>query len=149
MASLQPLSSSPALSSSSATTTRTPPLGADANTLDKASPAAAETTVGLGVSGADGLEPAEDAAAGLGATAAAKADVTSPLELTQFVDTLLNDLESRFDSLSSDVLSRLNSLSTRVDSLETSLADLMSGSNSLPPASSASGASSAAATPAA
>ncbi|GAA5842108.1 hypothetical protein JCM11251_006527 [Rhodosporidiobolus azoricus] len=77
--------------------------------------------VGLGVSGAGdlGLQD-EDAAVG-------KAEVTSPLELTQFVDNLLNDLESRFDSLSQDVLSRLSSLSTRVDSLETSLSDLMSG----------------------
>ncbi|GAA5884170.1 hypothetical protein JCM6882_002164 [Rhodosporidiobolus microsporus] len=83
--------------------------------------AGAGETVGLGVSGAGDLGvQEEDAAAG-------KVEVTSPLELTQFVDNLLNDLESRFDSLSQDVLSRLSSLSTRVDSLETSLSDLMSG----------------------
>ncbi|GAA5942440.1 hypothetical protein JCM3775_006988 [Rhodotorula graminis] len=68
-----------------------------------------------------------------------KAQVTSPLELTHFVDNLLNDLESRFDSLSQDVLSRLSSLSTRVDSLENSLADLMEGT-SLPTATSTAGA---------
>ncbi|BGP20684.1 hypothetical protein JCM10213_001069 [Rhodosporidiobolus nylandii] len=77
-------------------------------------------TVGLGVTGAEELGLQDEQGAG-------KADVTSPLDLTQFVDNLLNDLESRFDTLSNDVLSRLTSLSTRVDSLETSLADLMSG----------------------
>ncbi|GAA5983733.1 hypothetical protein JCM11641_001736 [Rhodosporidiobolus odoratus] len=86
-------------------------------------------TVGLGVSGAGQLGVQDD-------QQGAKADVTSPLELTQFVDNLLNDLESRFDTLSQDVLSRLNSLSTRVDSLETSLSDLMSGADSGPLASS-------------
>ncbi|KAK4056401.1 hypothetical protein OIO90_002544 [Microbotryomycetes sp. JL221] len=59
----------------------------------------------------------------------AKVEVTSPLELTQFVDNLLNDLEARFDAVSNDVLSRLNSLSTRVDSLEASIGELMSGSS--------------------
>ncbi|KAL8277581.1 hypothetical protein RQP46_010013 [Phenoliferia psychrophenolica] len=53
--------------------------------------------------------------------------ITSPQELTQFVDNLLTDLESRFDAMSTDVLSRLSSLSTRVDSLEASIGDLMSG----------------------
>ncbi|KAM0789778.1 hypothetical protein ACM66B_006631 [Microbotryomycetes sp. NB124-2] len=60
----------------------------------------------------------------------AKAEVTSPVELTQFVDSLLNDLEARFDTISSDVLSRLSSLSTRVDSLEASISELMSGNGS-------------------
>ncbi|KAM0747387.1 hypothetical protein T439DRAFT_359714 [Meredithblackwellia eburnea MCA 4105] len=63
-------------------------------------------------------------------TRAASADelrVTSPQELTIFVDNLLTDLESRFDVLSTDVLSRLNSLSTRIDSLEGSISDLLSG----------------------
>ncbi|GAA5982935.1 hypothetical protein JCM10908_006838 [Rhodotorula pacifica] len=134
----QPLVPSPTLSSS----TRTPPLGSSTTTTEPGSPATSKasfttaqaggTTVGLGVSGAGELairtaeQETEDTVA--------KAEVTSPLELTQFVDTLLNDLEARFDSLSSDVLTRLNSLSTRVDSLETSLADLMSGST-LPPSS--------------
>ncbi|GAA5883203.1 hypothetical protein JCM3774_001930 [Rhodotorula dairenensis] len=135
----QPLVPSPTLSSS----TKSPPLG---GTPQPTSPATSKPsyttvaqagTVGLGVSGAGDL--AGRAAQEEQADAIAKAEVTSPLELTQFVDTLLNDLEARFDSLSSDVLSRLNSLSTRVDSLETSLGDLMSGS-SLPPASTSSAA---------
>ncbi|KAG0660255.1 hypothetical protein C6P46_004709 [Rhodotorula mucilaginosa] len=134
----QPLVPSPTLSSSA----KTPPLGSSSSSSSTpqqqqpASPATSKAsystataqpaTVGLGVLGAPGPDEEELADA-------SKAQVTSPLELTQFVDTLLNDLEARFDSLSSDVLSRLNSLSTRVDSLETSLADLMSGSTLPPP----------------
>lgn len=140
-----PLVPSPTLSSS----TKTPPLGSSSiasPALSKSSFATAPGTesIGLGVSGAGDL--------GLGAVNnggtttstslledGAKAEVTSPLELTQFVsrtdgtratielcrksltsvplrasqvDTLLNDLEARFDSLSSDVLSR-RALATR------------------------------------
>ncbi|GAA5911087.1 hypothetical protein JCM8208_000272 [Rhodotorula glutinis] len=94
--------------------------------------------LGLGVAGVDSLlnppqqQPGPD-------HDDLKAQVTSPLELTHFVDNLLNDLESRFDTLSQDVLSRLSSLSTRVDSLENSLADLMEGT-SLPTSTSTAGA---------
>ncbi|BGP35832.1 hypothetical protein JCM10296v2_007684 [Rhodotorula toruloides] len=120
----QPLVPSPTLSAAS-------PHLLSSSTSRSASPAlATQTTVGLGVIGAEGLDVHKEQQAQV-----AKAEVTSPLELTQFVDNLLNDLESRFDALSSDVLSRLNSLSTRVDSLETSLSDLMSGT-ALPPPSS-------------
>ncbi|GAA5908115.1 hypothetical protein JCM5296_002231 [Sporobolomyces johnsonii] len=120
----QPLVPSPTLS-------RSPPTASPSNSpglksspsLNSSSPTASTSAVGLGVSGAGQLE----APTGSGPPQEGKADVTSPVELTQFVDNLLNDLESRFDSLSSDVLSRLTSLSTRVDSLESSLAELMSG----------------------
>ncbi|GAA6011105.1 hypothetical protein JCM10207_005498 [Rhodosporidiobolus poonsookiae] len=111
----------------SPTITRSPPSSSSHSVSRSTSPAlslkppatAQGTTVGLGVTGAGDLGQQDDDPA--------QGQVTSPLEMVQFVDTLLNDLESRFDSLSQDVLSRLNSLSTRVDSLETSLADLMSG----------------------
>ncbi|BGP03944.1 heat shock factor-binding protein 1 [Rhodotorula toruloides] len=117
----QPLVPSPTLSAAS-------PHLPSSSTSRSASPAlGTQTTVGLGVIGAEGLDVHKEQVEQV-----AKAEVTSPLELTQFVDNLLNDLESRFDALSSDVLSRLNSLSTRVDSLETSLSDLMSGT-ALPP----------------
>mgnify|MGYP001567989549 FL=1 len=61
------------------------------------------------------------------------------------VDTLLNELEARFEAMSTDVLGRrawfplsfrstadlqrhaVGSLSTRIDSLESSIADIMSG----------------------
>ncbi|GAA5839967.1 hypothetical protein JCM9279_005223 [Rhodotorula babjevae] len=84
--------------------------------------------LGLGVAGVDSLLNPPQAQQGPDHDDL-KAQVTSPLELTHFVDTLLNDLEARFDSLSQDVLSRLSSLSTRVDSLENSLADLMEGTS--------------------
>ncbi|GAA5877333.1 hypothetical protein JCM1840_007199 [Sporobolomyces johnsonii] len=121
----QPLVPSPTLSRSppSASPSNSPALKSSPS-LNSSSPSPASTSaVGLGVSGAGQLE----APTSTGPAQEGKADVTSPVELTQFVDNLLNDLESRFDSLSSDVLSRLTSLSTRVDSLESSLAELMSG----------------------
>ncbi|BGP52153.1 hypothetical protein JCM10450v2_008124 [Rhodotorula kratochvilovae] len=123
----QPLVPSPSLSAPSPSSSSAPASPALSHPPSSAAATAKQPTVGLGVSGAEalGVAHSEDAAT--------RAEVTSPLELTQFVDTLLNDLEARFDSMSTDVLSRLNSLSTRVDSLETSLADLMSGT-ALPPA---------------
>ncbi|GAA6033470.1 hypothetical protein JCM8097_001414 [Rhodosporidiobolus ruineniae] len=108
-------SASPSLSPSSSSTS--PNL--DRNTASAASSVVGGGAVGLGVTGAGSL--------GVPDGPEVKGDITSPVELTQFVDTLLNDLESRFDNLSKDVLSRLEGLSTRVDSLETSLSDLMSG----------------------
>ncbi|BGP28052.1 heat shock factor-binding protein 1 [Rhodotorula toruloides] len=119
-----PLAASPTLSAAS------PNLSSSSSS----SSLATQTTVGLGVIGAQGLDVHKEQEEQV-----RKAEVTSPLELTQFVDNLLNDLESRFDALASDVVSRLNSLSTRVDSLETSLSDLMSGT-ALPPPSPPTGA---------
>ncbi|GAA5882992.1 hypothetical protein JCM16303_006781 [Sporobolomyces ruberrimus] len=120
----QPLVPSPTLVRSPQTSTSSsasPPLGKHSSSnFSSRPPSSATGGIGLGVVGAVQLEDTK------GLSLEGK-DVTSPVELTQFVDTLLNDLEARFDTLSSDVLSRLSSLSTRVDSLETSLADLMSG----------------------
>ncbi|GAA5972568.1 hypothetical protein JCM21900_006626 [Sporobolomyces salmonicolor] len=119
----QPPVPSPTLSRSppSVSPSDSPALRSSPSLNPRSPPTASTSAVGLGVSGAGQLE------APMGGVPApeSKADVTSPVELTQLVDTLLNDLESRFDSLSSDVLSRLSSLSTRVDSLESSLAELM------------------------
>ncbi|KAI5481306.1 hypothetical protein MNV49_004928 [Pseudohyphozyma bogoriensis] len=80
-------------------------------------PVEIKPTIGLGVAGASVGTENEDH----------KIEVTSPHELTKFVDNLLTDLESRFDVMSLDVLARLSSLSTRVDSLEASIAELMEG----------------------
>ncbi|GAA5962273.1 hypothetical protein JCM3765_004730 [Sporobolomyces pararoseus] len=116
----QPLVPSPTLPHSPSSP-KSPALGKlSSSNLQPPSSSTVPASIGLGVVGANGLEDQK------GSSLEGK-DVTSPVELTQFVDTLLNDLESRFDTLSGDVLSRLSSLSTRVDSLETSLADLMSG----------------------
>ena len=83
----QPLVPSPTLSSS----TKTPPLGSSSSTPQQQQPASPATskasystattqpaTVGLGVSGAPAPDEEELADA-------SKAQVTSPLELTQFV----------------------------------------------------------------
>ncbi|GAA6059662.1 hypothetical protein JCM10212_000049 [Sporobolomyces blumeae] len=116
----QSLVPSPTLSSSP----KSPSTAARPSTSSSSSapPLNPSGPVGLGVLGAGDLDGSQGTDESLAAN-----QVTSPIELTQFVDTLLNDLEARFDTLSSDVLTRLSSLSTRVDSLETSLADLMSG----------------------
>ncbi|KZT59185.1 hypothetical protein CALCODRAFT_467294 [Calocera cornea HHB12733] len=54
-------------------------------------------------------------------------DISSPHELTAFVESLLTQLETRFDEMSGQVLERMNAMSTRVDALEASIQDLISG----------------------
>jgi len=54
-------------------------------------------------------------------------DISSPHELTAFVEALLSQLETRFDEMSNQVLERMNAMSTRVDALEASISDLISG----------------------
>ncbi|GJN94244.1 hypothetical protein Rhopal_007318-T1 [Rhodotorula paludigena] len=123
----QPLVPSPSLSSPSSSSPALS-LSSTSTSLKQPAPAPATThTVGLGVSGAGDLVPPPAADDDLLLEPDPRATVTSPLELTHFVDSLLSDLEARFDTISNDVLSRLNGLSSRVDSLETSLAQLMSG----------------------
>nr|GAT58328.1 predicted protein [Mycena chlorophos] len=45
-------------------------------------------------------------------------DISSPHELTAFVETLLEQLDSKFDEMSSQILDRMSQMSTRVDALE-------------------------------
>ncbi|WRT64116.1 uncharacterized protein IL334_001045 [Kwoniella shivajii] len=52
-------------------------------------------------------------------------DVVSPGELCGFVDTLLAQLETRFDEMSEQVLSRMNEMSSRIDNLENAIEGLM------------------------
>ncbi|KDQ07497.1 hypothetical protein BOTBODRAFT_38795 [Botryobasidium botryosum FD-172 SS1] len=54
-------------------------------------------------------------------------DISSPHELTAFVDVLLTQLETRFDEMSAQVLDRMNQMSTRVDALEFAIQDLING----------------------
>ncbi|GAA5997475.1 heat shock factor-binding 1 family protein [Rhodotorula paludigena] len=123
----QPLVPSPSLSSTTSPSSPALSLSSTSTSLKQPAPAPTTThTVGLGVSGAGDLVPPPAADDDL-LEPDPRATVTSPLELTHFVDSLLSDLEARFDTISNDVLSRLNGLSSRVDSLETSLAQLMSG----------------------
>ncbi|KAF8476470.1 heat shock factor binding protein 1-domain-containing protein [Gautieria morchelliformis] len=59
-------------------------------------------------------------------------DISSPHELTAFVETLLGQLETKFDDMSSQILDRMSQMSARVDSLETSIQDLINGDVSVP-----------------
>jgi len=64
-------------------------------------------------------------------------DISSPLELTHYIDNILDTLESKFDDMSSQILERMGQMSTRVDKLEASIQDIINGDvtvgqNSLP-----------------
>ncbi|OCH94819.1 hypothetical protein OBBRIDRAFT_788825 [Obba rivulosa] len=65
-------------------------------------------------------------------TSAAKAssnpsDISSPHELTAFVETLLEQLDSKFDDMSNQILDRMTQMSTRVDALEAAIQDIING----------------------
>ncbi|KAG7100026.1 hypothetical protein E1B28_001812 [Marasmius oreades] len=53
--------------------------------------------------------------------------ISSPHELTAFVETLLEQLDSKFDEMSSQILDRMTQMATRVDALEASIQDIISG----------------------
>ncbi|KAI0290258.1 heat shock factor binding protein 1-domain-containing protein [Multifurca ochricompacta] len=55
------------------------------------------------------------------------ADISSPHELTAFVETLLEQLDSKFDEMSSQILERMMQMSQRVDALEASIQDIING----------------------
>ncbi|KAJ3711335.1 heat shock factor binding protein 1-domain-containing protein [Lentinula raphanica] len=59
-------------------------------------------------------------------------NISSPHELTAFVETLLEQLDSKFDEMSSQILDRMNQMSTRVDALESSIQDIINGDLSVP-----------------
>ncbi|KIM85027.1 hypothetical protein PILCRDRAFT_6025 [Piloderma croceum F 1598] len=54
-------------------------------------------------------------------------DISSPHELTAFVETLLEQLDTKFDEMSSQILDRMGQMSTRVDALEASIQDIING----------------------
>ncbi|KAH8100793.1 heat shock factor binding protein 1-domain-containing protein [Cristinia sonorae] len=54
-------------------------------------------------------------------------DISSPHELTAFVETLLEQLDAKFDDMSSQILDRMNQMSARVDALEASIQDIING----------------------
>ncbi|RDB25825.1 Heat shock factor-binding protein 1 [Hypsizygus marmoreus] len=65
-------------------------------------------------------------------SALAPADISSPHELTAFVESLLEQLDAKFDEMSSQILDRMNQMSTRVDALEASIQDIINGDVSVP-----------------
>lgn len=54
-------------------------------------------------------------------------DISSPHELTAFVESLLEQLDAKFDDMSSQILERMTQMSSRVDALETSIQDIING----------------------
>ncbi|KZT07614.1 uncharacterized protein LAESUDRAFT_724580 [Laetiporus sulphureus 93-53] len=71
-------------------------------------------------------------AAAPGTTTPAKAtsnpsDISSPHELTAFVESLLEQLDAKFDDMSGQMLERMNQMSTRVDALEAAIQDIING----------------------
>ncbi|KAJ6483791.1 hypothetical protein C8R47DRAFT_560759 [Mycena vitilis] len=76
-------------------------------------------------------------------------DISSPHELTAFVETLLEQLDTKFDEMSTQILDRstlsasfapcpililssVTQMSTRVDALEASIQDIINGDVSVP-----------------
>ncbi|KAH9965245.1 heat shock factor binding protein 1-domain-containing protein [Russula dissimulans] len=55
------------------------------------------------------------------------ADISSPHELTAFVETLLEQLDTKFDDMSSQIIERMIQMSQRVDALEASIQDIING----------------------
>ncbi|KAF8193388.1 heat shock factor binding protein 1-domain-containing protein [Pholiota molesta] len=64
-------------------------------------------------------------------------DISSPHELTAFAETLLEQLDAKFDDMSTQILERMNQMSTRVDALEASIQDIINGDVSVPQSDSA------------
>ncbi|EIW83594.1 hypothetical protein CONPUDRAFT_51277 [Coniophora puteana RWD-64-598 SS2] len=60
-------------------------------------------------------------------TAAIPNEISSPHELTAFVETLLEQLETKFDDMSTQILDRMMQMSQRVDALEVSIQDIING----------------------
>ncbi|CDR87145.1 uncharacterized protein SPSC_00271 [Sporisorium scitamineum] len=54
-------------------------------------------------------------------------DICSPHQLIDWVDTVLGQLESRFDDMNGQVTARMNEMSSRIDALESSIQDLIHG----------------------
>ncbi|EIW57492.1 uncharacterized protein TRAVEDRAFT_169335 [Trametes versicolor FP-101664 SS1] len=53
-------------------------------------------------------------------------DISSPHELTAFVESLLEQLDQKFDDMSTQILDRMTQMSSRVDALEASIHDIIS-----------------------
>ncbi|KAG2348137.1 hypothetical protein BDR05DRAFT_875684 [Suillus weaverae] len=62
-------------------------------------------------------------------------EISSPHELTAFVETLLEQLDTQFDAMSSQILDHMMQMSNRVDALEAAIQDIISGDVTTPSAS--------------
>ncbi|KAF8333893.1 hypothetical protein F5887DRAFT_1079803 [Amanita rubescens] len=59
-------------------------------------------------------------------------DISSPHELTAFVESLLERLNANFDEMSNQILDRMNQMSSRVDALEAAIQDIINGDINVP-----------------
>ncbi|EOR04666.1 hypothetical protein E3P92_01041 [Wallemia ichthyophaga] len=60
-------------------------------------------------------------------------DISSPHELTAFVEDVLNKLDTKFDTMSGVVLEKMDEMADRVDSLENSIQGLVNSAGTLSP----------------
>ncbi|OSD06514.1 hypothetical protein PYCCODRAFT_1431510 [Trametes coccinea BRFM310] len=72
------------------------------------------------------LSTASSATAGAAKATPNPPDISSPHELTAFVESLLEQLDQKFDDMSSQILDRMMQMSSRVDALEASIQDIIS-----------------------
>ncbi|RDX57366.1 hypothetical protein OH76DRAFT_1395159 [Lentinus brumalis] len=72
------------------------------------------------------LSTASSTTAGPAKSATSAPDISSPHELTAFVESLLEQLDQKFDDMSSQILDRMTQMSSRVDALEASIHDIIS-----------------------
>ncbi|KIK63181.1 hypothetical protein GYMLUDRAFT_163569 [Collybiopsis luxurians FD-317 M1] len=56
----------------------------------------------------------------------------SPHELTAFVETLIEQLDVKFDQMSTQILNTMTQMSARVDALEAALQDIINGDTPTP-----------------
>ncbi|KAE8233143.1 hypothetical protein CF326_g1820 [Tilletia indica] len=63
-------------------------------------------------------------------------EITSPHELTEWVDIVLNQLEDKFDLFNGQVQDRMKEMSARIEALESSIQELVTGTagGTAPPA---------------
>jgi len=52
-------------------------------------------------------------------------DPNAPQDLTIFVQTLLQQMQSKFEQMSDSIIGRIDEMGNRIDELEKSIADLM------------------------
>ncbi|KAI0775262.1 heat shock factor binding protein 1-domain-containing protein [Trametes elegans] len=79
------------------------------------------------------LSTASSTTAGAAKPAPSPPDISSPHELTAFVESLLEQLDQKFDDMSSQILDRMMQMSSRVDALEASIQDIISQDAAPPP----------------
>ncbi|WFD24000.1 hypothetical protein MEQU1_002697 [Malassezia equina] len=63
---------------------------------------------------------------------ASMSDTTTPQQLGEWVDSLLSQIEKRFEERNKQVVQRMNDMADRLDTLESSIQELVHGSDAKP-----------------